>query len=206
MKSFFYLSILMLIFSCSISKKTNSKNGSFEELKSFMVGSFNSAKQAKMDSSYYDITLQMYPIWEDREGDWLYVEQSVTSAQNKPYRQRIYKLEKIDNETFRSRIYTLPNPNIFIGAWKTPKAFDALKITEIQEREGCEVNLNYKNKGMYGGRTGEKTCESSLRGASFATSIVDVYSDKIISWDQGFDSEGKQVWGATEGGYIFIKY
>jgi hypothetical protein len=25
----------------------------------------------------------------------------------------------------------------------------------------------------------------------------------MITWDRGFDAEGKQVWGATAGGYIF---
>jgi len=28
---------------------------------------------------------------------------------------------------------------------------------------------------------------------------------ELISWDQGFDANDKQVWGATKGGYIFIK-
>jgi hypothetical protein len=28
---------------------------------------------------------------------------------------------------------------------------------------------------------------------------------QLLSWDQGFDSENKQVWGATKGGYVFIK-
>jgi hypothetical protein len=44
-----------------------------------------------------------------------------------------------------------------------------------------------------------------LRGASFANSIVTVTQNEILSWDQGFDKEGKQVWGATKGGYRFIK-
>jgi hypothetical protein len=27
----------------------------------------------------------------------------------------------------------------------------------------------------------------------------------MVSWDQGWNGEGKQVWGATKGGYIFVK-
>jgi len=27
----------------------------------------------------------------------------------------------------------------------------------------------------------------------------------LRSWDQGFNEKGEQVWGATKGGYEFIK-
>jgi hypothetical protein len=29
--------------------------------------------------------------------------------------------------------------------------------------------------------------------------------DGMESWDQGWDAEGQQVWGATKGGYRFDK-
>jgi CpeT protein len=48
-------------------------------------------------------------------------------------------------------------------------------------------------------------CPSNLRGATYATSEVVVQHDKMISWDRGFDSRDKQVWGAEKGGYIFMK-
>lgn len=59
-----------------------------KELFTLMQGSFNSAIQAEIDSTYYNISLHMYPIWEDK-GNFLYVEQALTSTPNKPYRQRI---------------------------------------------------------------------------------------------------------------------
>jgi len=76
---------------------------------------------------------------------------------------------------------------------------------EITLRNGCEVILKRKDKKSYKGRTGEKTCESSLRGASFATSEVEILENKIISWDRGFNKKGEHVWGAEKGGYIFEK-
>jgi CpeT protein len=27
----------------------------------------------------------------------------------------------------------------------------------------------------------------------------------LLSWDRGWDVNGKQVWGAEKGGYIFVK-
>jgi hypothetical protein len=32
-----------------------------------------------------------------------------------------------------------------------------------------------------------------------------VTANEITSWDRGFDSAGKQVWGATKGPYQFKK-
>uniref|UniRef100_UPI0038D3A63C CpcT/CpeT family chromophore lyase n=1 Tax=Flavobacterium sp. TaxID=239 RepID=UPI0038D3A63C len=50
-----------------------------------------------------------------------------------------------------------------------------------------------------------KTCASELRGASYATSKVTITANQVLSWDQGFDKDDKQVWGATKAGYIFDK-
>jgi len=46
-------------------------------------------------------------------------------------------------------------------------------------------------------------CESTLRGAAYATSEVRLTLARMESWDRGFDRPGTQVWGATEGPYIF---
>ena len=59
------------------------------------------------------------------------------------------------------------------------------------------------SNGKFIGHTNIKTCKSTLRGANYATSEVEITSEKIISWDRGFDIEGNHVWGATEKGYIF---
>ena len=50
-----------------------------------------------------------------------------------------------------------------------------------------------------------KSCPSILYGANYTTSEVEIFNDKIISWDRGFDINNNQVWGATNGGYIFNK-
>ena len=55
-----------------------------ETLRNRMTGEFSSEQQAKDDSSYFHIILQMTPIWPNRkDGYWLYVEQAMASAQGK---------------------------------------------------------------------------------------------------------------------------
>ena len=175
-----------------------------QELLVMMQGSFNSEVQAEVDSTYFNISLHMYPIWEEK-GNFLYVEQALNARQNKPYRQRIYEVKQLNDSMFSSAIYTIENDSLWIGKWKTPKAFDSLTMNKVSKKEGCEVLLKRIKPNYYKGQTGERSCESTLRGASYATSEVEILEDKIISWDRGFDDKDEHVWGAEKGGYIFNK-
>ncbi|MCD2260560.1 chromophore lyase CpcT/CpeT [Psychroserpens luteolus] len=196
-----------LMFSCKDNKPNSqeeTKPDHLPELFSLMQGSYNSEVQSQVDSTYYNISLHMYPIWEDK-GNFLYVEQALNSTQDKPYRQRIYEVTQLNDSVYSSAIYTIENDSLWIGKWKTPKSFDALTMDKVTKKEGCEVLLQRLEANLYKGETGEKTCESTLYGASYATSEVEIMEDKIISWDRGFDDKGEHIWGAEKGGYIFIK-
>ncbi len=192
---------------CCNSAKTNSSSTSsgLNELISIMQGNYSSEKQSIKDTSYFNISLRMVPIWKSK-GHYLYVEQAMFKKQEKPYRVRIYKISQREENEFISEIHTLKNEKDWIGKWKTPEAFDALSENDIELKQGCGVVLKRIGKNKFEGQTGDKTCPSELRGASYATSKVTVFENEIISWDQGFDKEGKQVWGAEKGGYEFVKY
>ena len=58
-------------------------------------------------------------------------------------------------------------------------------------------------KNIYASQTGDKTCPSEHREASYTSSKVVINLRMMISWDQGYTAAGEQVWGATKGGYIF---
>lgn len=205
MKKLLLFGAIILLFSCRNSKQPSLDAHNLGILASYMYGTFTSSDQAAMDSAFYDITLHMYPIWESRKGNWLYVEQAVSSDQENPYRQRVYQLEQISDTTFISRVYTLPDEEAAIGKWQTTVFFDNLTADRLTERKGCEVYLTLQKDGTYRGATKENTCSSTLRGATYATSEVKISKDEIVSWDRGFDAEGNQVWGAETGGYIFKK-
>lgn len=176
-----------------------------ELLYQLMQGSFNSAEQAAADSAFYNITLHMYPIWEKDDAKWLYVEQAVSQMQDKPYRQRVYKVEKTGDNHYQSVVYTLKDEANFVGKWSEPKFFDQYDTSILEERDGCAVLLEKTGPKTFSGSTQDDNCKSSLRGARYATSQVTIKDGTIISWDRGFDQNGKQVWGATQGGYIFEK-
>jgi hypothetical protein len=59
--------------------------------------------------------------------------------------------------------------------------------------------------GSFIGRTEDKGCPSTLRGASYAISELSVSEKQMIVWDRGYNASGVQVWGSVNGGYIFKK-
>jgi len=203
MRTTILLLALLSIVGVNAQKKTF-KNSYLKELTTIMQGSYSSEKQAVTDTSYYSISLKMVPIWPSK-GHYLYVEQALSKKQDKPYRVRIYKISQTKENEFVSEVYTLKDEKSWIGKWNNPIAFDGLTESDIELKPGCEVVLRRIEENKFSGQTGVKTCPSELRGASYATSKVTVLPNQILSWDQGFDKDGKQVWGAEKAGYIFDK-
>jgi CpeT protein len=200
-KNFF----LLLIFLFSILTGCRKKDTDIEILLNWMTGSFSSEEQAKSDTNYYDIRLEMVQIWKDRsDGPWIYVEQAVADYKDKPYRQRIYQLVQ-ENDVLKSVVYSIENPLRFAGEYQNENALSQLTPDSLQIREGCAVYLERTSDDTFLGSTKEKECVSNLRGATYATSEVTIKNDRILSWDRGFDSNDAQVWGAEKGGYIFLK-
>lgn len=188
------------------SRGSKIKKHDLKKLAEMMSGKFNSAAQSLADTNFLNISLVMEPIWTEKDdGHWLYVEQALASAQDRPYRQRVYHLFVSDQFTIVSKVYELPEPQKYIGAWKDKSKLHNLTIANLIDRQGCSIFLKKTGCKKYSGSTPGKECLSTLRGAAYATSVVTISPAKLVSWDQGWNEEDEQVWGATTGGYIFNK-
>lgn len=179
----------------------------FELLKQYMSGSFSSELQSKNDSDYFDIRLRMEPIWKTTDNEfYLYVEQAMSTSLDKPYRQRIYKVIKESEESFVSYIYTMNAPQRFTGKMGSDEIFSVITPDSLKVLEGCEVRLFFNRKlNQFEGSTADRTCPSTRSGATHTTSKVVIGLKGMNSWDQGWNDAGTQVWGATKGGYEFLK-
>lgn len=204
MKSIFF-TIIFSSFIIYIAPAQKEKKANLKKLSKYMIGSYNSAKQAAKDTAYFDISLEMCRVWEGEEGSiWLYVEQAVTANKNKPYRQRVYQLKKVDEFTLSSTIYSLPNAEKAIGAYNTEKPLSYWKPSDLTLLKGCTIYLKYK-EGLFIGETKEGACENTWGEAAYATSIVRIGKKSLLSWDRGWNEKKEQVWGAKKGGYLFDK-
>lgn len=170
----------------------------------WMTGSFSSAQQAAADTSYFDVRLEIVPIWPDRaDGRWLYVEQAAAGHVERPYRQRVYHVTASEPGKITSEVFTIPQPLRFAGAWRDEAPLAALSPDSLELREGCAVVLRRTEHGFFEGGTVGTGCASSLSGAAYATSEVRLTPRSLTSWDRGFDADGNHVWGAEDGPYVF---
>lgn len=180
--------------------------GEVRQVAEWLQGNYSSAAQAVQDAKFRSVVLHIAPIWTDRpDARWLYVEQAMSNAQDKPYRQRVYRLSDSEDGV-ESMVYELPgDPLACAGAWKDQKPLDQLLPSMLVPKAGCAVKLRRTEAGLWTGGTEGTGCPSSRDGASYATSEVTLTPGELRSWDRGFDAQGKQVWGSTAGPYIFVK-
>jgi hypothetical protein len=204
------LGVLLLLCSgvgCALQSSTAPKTtfDSAAEVAALLSGSYSSQRQAQADPNFYDVRLFMQPIWPERSGEhWLYVEQAMASALDKPYRQRVYRIEAASDGGAISHVYTLPgDPLRFAGAHLDPGLLSQFSAADLQERKGCAIHLRRQTRGGYIGSTHASDCPSDLRGASYATSEVELSEHLLSSWDRGYDEQDTQVWGAVSGPYRF---
>lgn len=166
-----------------------------------LEGRFDSQEQSEADWNYYAISLVMCQVDAPEIGDTvLYVEQAQMESLDQPYRQRLYLLEAGEEGEVVSSVYELNNPADAIGLCDGEQG--SFTADEVELKDGCAVYLSWDGEGFYG-ETETGTCASSLNGASYATSIVEMDMGQISSWDQGWDDQDNQVWGAVDGAYIF---
>lgn len=223
MKSLIF--ILVSFVSFQMAAQQNLTKADLKILKDRLEGNFDSYEQSRKDSSYYNILLHMkefklkeIPVKQKfsikkiqmpqkkEESYWLYVEQAMASAPEKPYRQRIYHLSNSGDTVLISQIYEMNFPQRFVGAWNDVSKLSQLTIDSLIERTGCSMYMYKDTDGNFVGSTRGESCESSLKGAQYATSEVTIGSTMLISWDRGWDENAQQVWGATKGGYRFRKF
>ncbi|MEZ4739828.1 MAG: chromophore lyase CpcT/CpeT [Flavobacteriales bacterium] len=176
-----------------------------EELASTMAGSYTSAAQANEDSSYFNIELEMVRIWPKRkDGAWFYVEQAAATSKEKPYRQRVYHVQEVNDSTYTSDILTIKGGEALFGAYKDPLLLEQLRMDSVEVLDGCTITLHKRGK-TYVGSTDGRKCSNAWGKATYATSEVRITPGLMVSWDRGYNDEGEQVWGAEKGGYRFVK-
>jgi len=177
----------------------------FDLLTAYMQGSFTSVEQAKSDTDYFEIELEMARFNTDaKDGVWLYVEQATAAKKEKPYRQRVYHVEQIDGNTFTSNIMSIKGGEAFYGSFATPEKLETLSLDSLEALPGCAITLTYKD-GAFVGSTDGRKCTNAWGKAAYATSEVTVSPGLMVSWDRGYNDAGEQVWGAEKGGYRFVK-
>jgi CpeT protein len=200
----FFVLLATLFLSCQVSNQPAEQE--LEILASWMTGSFSSQEQSLADSNFFDIRLEMVRIWPEREdGIWMYVEQASAGTLDRPYRQRVYRLSLAGPGLFESKVFELEDPLQYAGHWSHENPLQQLSPEDLTVRPGCSIFLQRADENLFAGSTKGKECLSSHRGAVYAISEVEIFPDRMVTLDMGFDADDNHVWGSAHGGYVFRK-
>lgn len=198
--------IAMAATGCASKPKTDSRPPA-EQVSSLITGTFSSAAQSMADPRYQDVTLRATPIWTDRtDAQWIYMEQALSSDPDQPIRQRVYRVAPGSDGGVEVMVLGLPDdPRSFAGAWRARKPLNELTPEMLSPMPGCVLTLRQLGASTFRGATVGDACRSTRDGAAYSTSQVLLEVDQVHVWDRGFDTGGRQVWGATAGPYRFIR-
>lgn len=178
-----------------------------DRLALWLSGDYDSADQEAADFNYYGISLRMCRVSLPALGERvLYVEQALLSDLDRPYRQRLYRVLPVDDTTAVSEVWQAVSPGReagLRGLCDDPDSFE-FGAADFEQRDGCAVTLTWNGSSFVGSTTAD-ACLSSLNGATYATAEVTLAPDLLTSWDRGYDSDDRQVWGATAGAYEFVR-
>jgi len=184
-------------------------------LAAWMTGTFDTFAQVARDETEH-ITYQhvraimkLAPISvpELGAGRALYLEQALAGSEDKPYRQRVYFVTRQEGVLI-NRIYRLTGQERFLGGTADPLRLTALTVDQLVPETGCDVAWARVREDLYAGTTGDqRTCKTSVRGATWVRSHIELTPSSITSLDQGFDDSGAQKWGPPDGtpGHTFLR-
>jgi len=170
----------------------------------WLTGKFNSQMQATQNAAFYEVQLYACEVKAPQLGDRvLYVEQAIMSNLSQPYRQRLYAVKLLDDGRVESVVYSLTNANAAVGLCDRAEISE-FSVGDYQVRTGCSVFMTWDDsRNRFVGGTNEQDCESTLNGSTYATAEVELYEDRILSLDRGYNANDIQVWGSTAGAYVF---
>lgn len=198
-----FIILLSLTISCETQKKQDLQVQNFYKN---ITGKFSSKEQASEESGYSNVVLSNTPIWKERSGYWLYQELYDAEKNTSVYYQRIINIKQVDSLVISTTSYIIPDQKKYKNAWKDITILEHLTTDSLAIRNGCDVYFKKETSTIYQGKTKKQTCLSSFsKKISYTTSDIVISKNKISSWDRGYDSNGKQIWGKIQGPYIFIR-
>ncbi len=175
----------------------------------WLVGSFDTRKQAEADTASgtayrHDVASMIARPLQDPVvfGDALYIYvENRTGGDEKPYRQRVYRLTK-SGRSVKVEIFKLAS-QVLAPLVADPQMLANLAPGDLTKETGCDVILE-RNGAEFTGSTGPRSCKSAWKGSAYVTSSMWISTDLVVTLDRGYDANGVQTFGPTDGrGYEF---
>ncbi len=178
----------------------------------YMAGEFDNQDQAKESPAWF-VHLRLWQRSTNlftEDSFTIFAEQSNVLKLESPYRQRLLRLQAIDND-LTVQYYQFKDPSRVKGAGQQPELLDRLTENEIELLPGCTLQVTAKQiaQGWHfiASPPPDTQCVFSLQGGMLQVSLgFEAMSDSFLSDDKGIDPITQQaIWGALMGAYKFQK-
>lgn len=199
----------LLPFCFSISMTLSAQpNEEIELMVNWFVGTYTNSGEAygtdNNDFSGHEL-MRIVRIWDDKDDAWLYLEQSAAAKPDEPSRQWILRIEESQENLYmlEPHIYTGDKP--LAGNHEATYIGNHVKIDDLDVLSGCEFYVDYDGFVAFSGSTVEDFCDTDILDASILRIKFNLMENKVDWWEQGFDEEGKQLWGTSTKPIVFTK-
>jgi hypothetical protein len=176
-----------------------------EQVVQHLEGILSTAHRAAANPKVANVTMttcRIHVANAPADSIYLYQEQAIADKLPQPYRQRILEIRPSPaSQTIRSRSFKLADQAKWVNFCDRPSR-------QIQPQDFpivvCAVFLKATAEG-FSGTTEATGCPANIRGAVMIRNRIRLHSHGMDTWDRGYDAQGKQVWGAGDEPYQFLR-
>ena len=140
---------------------------------------------------------------------YLYQEQGFIENLDKPYRQRFLEITTQNGQKQppqQNLVFSNSYKPDYLEKWinfcQSDRAQEKINQTELGQLV-CTITLK-PLLSVYVGQTPPQGCPTKARGAATVTNSIVLHEQGMETWDRGFDTQGKQLWGARKKPYQFF--
>mgnify|MGYP001796534617 CR=1 FL=1 len=191
------------------------------QLAALMAGEFDNLVQARAEPTWYvPLTVWQRPISTFPNSFTLFMEQANQTVHQRPYRQRVLRLQRTPDGRIRGQYYALREPDRYWGGGQDPDRLKSLQSDELELLPQCWVtvaiaptqpDLPCKFEDRKFEARPEEQCTFSYRNQTICIELgFDIYRTQgttyLLSYEKGINPETNQaVWGALMGPFHLIK-
>lgn len=204
--------LLLLLLGLSIFQPSQANPPKFSKdlktLTTWFAGHYNNQTQARRDSTAQKALAYVVPIWENLVTDALWFYEEITDDKNQVISQRIYRFADVNAVQWEAVIYELPDMPKYAGEWQKPTPFEEFDPeVDLVGLSECTIIFNKKGDTKYSGASIRKECRYGKLNAYYVTTSIEVYEEKLVRADRGFEHDHTQMWGPTpeQKGFEFKK-
>ncbi len=168
-----------------------------------------SIQQAESRPIQVRMTTCLVNVISNNNSIFLYQEQGFIGSLNQPYRQRFLEITTENKQTKQyrqnlvfSHSYKPDDLSQWVNFCQSDRVQDKINQTEIGQLV-CTITLK-PLLSVYVGQTPPQGCPTKARGAATVTNSIVLHEQGMETWDRGFDTQGKQLWGARKKPYQFF--